>query len=138
MNESLEAELFADNKVEHIEIDVLSDLWENLLEEFKTNEWPVEEGLRYTLALGLRMLKDTQKQGQSIDSSKDAETSREIVTMRKERMFLESRYAVMKFRAYQYMQTAKAYEMKLNAAKMQIVGLKRAIHLLRESTNQTK
>ncbi len=129
MTDTFENELFPDIVVEHIELDILSDFWQALNAEFNKNEWSFDEGLRYILALGLRVLKD-----ESIGNNTVAEgigMADQITHLQNERMFLESRYAVMKYRSYQFMQSAKVMEMKFNALKMQVDRLKKANQDLR-------
>jgi hypothetical protein len=52
--------------------------------------------------------------------------------MQAERMQLDGRYAVMRFRAYQFMQAVKILDMKLNVAKVRIKGLVQLSKNLRE------
>lgn len=52
-------------------------------------------------------------------------------------MMVESRYAVMKFRAFNFMQAVKLMEMKLNACRSELEGLRTVNAQLRQRLEQT-
>lgn len=57
MIEAFEDDFFRDVELIHVEVDLLSDLWRDLQQEFIKNDWQVDEGLRFTLASGLAALR---------------------------------------------------------------------------------
>jgi len=128
--DSFENDFFSGVELEHIEFDILSDQWQALQAEIAENEWSIDEGLRYILAAGLAVIQN-QQTWEDIESKK-ADLGSELKRMQAERMQLDGRYAVMKFRAYQFMQTEKILEMKLNVAKVRIEGLVQLSQKLRE------
>lgn len=129
MIESFEKDFFKGAQLEHIEFDLLNDQWEALKAEFSENEWPVEEGLRYILAAGLRVIQNEN----TLDDNKidKLDPLIEIKKLQSERMRLDGRYAVMKYRTYQFMQAVQVLQWKLNAAKTEMEGLKQLIQKLR-------
>jgi hypothetical protein len=128
--DSFENDFFDGVKLEHLEFDIFSDEWQKLQAEIARNGWSIEEGLRYILAAGLRVIQ-SQQTWDDIESNK-TDLQSELKRMQAERMQLDGRYAVMKFRAYQFMQAVKILEMKLNAAKTQMEGLLQLNHELRK------
>ena len=128
--DSFENDFFSGVKLEHIEFDILSDQWQALQAEIAENEWSLDEGLRYILAAGLRVIQ-SQQTWEDIES-KRTDLGSELKRMQAERMQLDGRYAVMRFRAYQFMQAVKILDMKLNVAKVRIKGLVQLSKKLRE------
>jgi hypothetical protein len=113
-----EEEFFPNSKVIHLEFDLLSDEWIQLEQEIKQNEWTSGEGIRFFIAAGIRAIHDIdQKNLIEGNSNKKGDILDEAL---KERLLLESKYAVMRYRAYQYMQTAKILDMKYKSALSQI------------------
>jgi hypothetical protein len=129
MTDAFEAEFFSGGRVERIDLEILSDLWQALQSEFAANAWSLDEGLRYTLAAGLAALRAAPVQPAP---ARAEEAALEIRRLQSERLQLEGQYAVMKFRTYQFMEAAKAFQRKFNAAQAELDGLRRANQLLRE------
>ncbi len=61
-----------------------------------------------------------------------ADLAAEVRRLQAERMRVESRYAVMKFRTFNFMQAAKTFQMKLNACRSEIELLQHANERLRK------
>ncbi len=126
MIETFEKDFFEGAQVEHIEFDLLNDQWEALKAEFAENEWPVEEGLRYILAAGLRAIQNESTLDDNRGNKLDPLI--EIDKLQSERIRLDGRYAVMRYRVYQFMQATQVLQWKLNAATTEMEGLKKLIH----------
>lgn len=123
MTEDFESEFFPNTEVVHLEVDLLNDLWENMKEEITANEWPEDEGIRYILACGLATLRE----GRLKEALARSEESRQamIDRLQQERMQLEGRYAVMKYRTFHFMQATKTLQMQLNTCRVQLEGLRK-------------
>jgi|YelNatPaOPRAMG01_1025707.scaffolds.fasta_scaffold00756_23 hypothetical protein len=130
MTDDFEKDFFPDASVVHIEMDILNDMHKALEEEFGINGWSWDDGLRFTLAAGLKALK-FERNRSGDDLPVDAPEG-EINRLQAERLQLEGRYAVMKYRAYQYMQAAKLLDMKYSAVQQQLQALEQANHTLQE------
>lgn len=107
----------------HIALDLLEEQWNALRAEFAANQWSEADGLRYVLAAGLRAIQDER-------------APQESERIQNERMQLEGRYAVMKYRAFQFMQAVQALEWKLNAARMEVDGLRQLNRQLRQQAQE--
>ena len=129
MTEDFEKDFFSNAEVNHMEVDLLNDLWEDLKEEIALNEWSEEEGVRYILASGLAALRIVRLKESLARSEEDSQAM--IDRLQQERMQIEGRYAVMKYRAYQFMQATKTLQMQLNTCQVQLEGLRRLNNQLR-------
>jgi hypothetical protein len=136
MIEDFEKEFLDGLQMIHIELDLLKDQWDELKNEFQTNEWPDEEGLRFVLAAGLRAIQN-QKTAETLVNDQ-TNLAAELERLQTERMYLDGRYAVMKFRAYQFMQACKTLEWKLNASKFEMKGLEEYNQKLRSQLKNQK
>jgi hypothetical protein len=133
--ETFEADFFPQTQIQHIELDVLNDLWQDLQSEFTLNEWPIQEGLRFTLAVGLAALR-AERQRDVAAKTPQADLKVELDRLQRERMQIDGRYAVMKFRTYQFMQDARTLAIKLNVCQIQLEGLQQANAQLRARLEQ--
>jgi hypothetical protein len=136
MIEDFEKEFLDGLQMIHIELDLLKDQWDELKNEFQTNEWPDEEGLRFVLAAGLRAIQN-QKTAETLVNDQTNLVS-ELERLQTERMYLDGRYAVMKFRTYQFMQACKTLEWKLNVSKFEMKGLEEYNQKLRSQLKNQK
>ncbi len=134
MDESFENTFFQNVTYEHLEMDILSDMWHSLQQEFRSNGWTDEDGLRYTLAAGLAALQGKRFIEQLAD--KDADIKAAMERLQYERLQLEGRYAVMKYRAFHFMQAVKLLEMKLNVCHTQVEGLRQLNQQLQQRLSQ--
>ncbi|MEJ5201834.1 MAG: hypothetical protein WHV66_06325 [Anaerolineales bacterium] len=127
--DTFEDDFFTNVGMRHIEFDILDDVWRELQEEFAENGWTEQEGLMFLLKAGLRAVKDEQM----IKGIKHSEsgTLKELRRAQMEHLLLEGRYAVMKYRTFQLLQTVKALEWKLNAIRTENEGLIRANQAMR-------
>ena len=122
MTDRFQQEFFPRAEKRTVTLDLLSDEWDRLLAFFAENEWEQDDGLRYTLAAGLACL---QTEADSVEVGlAPAGLAAEIKRLQRERMEVESRYAVMKYRAFTFMQAAKVLEMKLNACRVEAEALR--------------
>jgi hypothetical protein len=124
-----EEDFFPETSIIHIEADILNELWEELHAEFFENEWSEQDGIRYALAAGLSFLR-AERLREEIENGTDPEPRLE--RMLRERMELDGRYAVMKYRTYQFLQDAKTLSMRLNVCQMQLDALRIANKELHE------
>ncbi len=116
--EQFEDDFFKNIEPVHLECSLLNDQWEQLKQEITENGWTNEEALQYFITMGLMAIKAMDEK-EKITSNPDAEP--EIIEkLQQERMVLESRYAVMRYRAYHFMQAVKTLEMKYNSAMTKI------------------
>ena len=127
---TFEADFFPDTKVEHLELDILNDMWQDLQAEIAENSWTVDEGLRFILAAGLAVLR-AERQREQIKNKPLADVEAELDRLQRQRMQIDGRYAVMKFRTYQFMQDAKTLAIKLNICQTQLVNLRQVNEQLR-------
>ena len=132
---TFEADFFPDTKVEHLELDILNDMWQDLQAEIAENSWTVDEGLRFILAAGLAVLR-AERQREQIKNKPLADVEAELDRLQRQRMQIDGRYAVMKFRTYQFMQDAKTLAIKLNICQTQLENLRNANELLRKQLEE--
>jgi len=132
---TFEGDFFPDTKIEHLELDILNDAWQDLQAEIAANSWPVDEGLRFILATGLAALR-AERQREQIKNKPEADLEAELDRLQRERMQIDGRYAVMKFRTYQFMQDARTLAIKLNVCQIQLEGLQQANAQLRARLEQ--
>ena len=127
---TFESEFFSGTRVEQLELKMLNDQWQELQAEFATNDWEIDEGLRFTLAAGLAALRAERRRHQ-LEDKPEADVRAEIGRIQAERMQLGGRYSVMKYRTYQFLQDARTLAMKLKACQSELDGLRQANQGLR-------
>jgi len=132
---TFEADFFPDTKVEHLELNILNDMWQDLQAEIATNSWTVDEGLRFILAAGLAVLR-AERQREQVKNKPLVDLEAELDRLQRQRMQIDGRYAVMKFRTYQFMQDAKTLAIKLNICQTQLENLRNANELLRKQLEE--
>ncbi len=110
----LEQELFGDARVTHLEVDVVSDLWDDLRAEFKQHEWTEEDGLRHIVAAGLAYLRAERIRD---DVAAGAEPEPRLEQVLHDWMEMHGRMALLKYRTYQSIQDAKVLALKLKACR---------------------
>jgi hypothetical protein len=123
-------DFFPDTERHTLHFDITSDDWQTIQYLTAENEWGPDEGLRHLLAIGVAYVQGHLEI--AAISHPDADLAAEVKRLQAERMSVESRYAVMKFRAYSAMQAAQLLEMKLNACKQEVDMLRKANELLRQ------
>jgi hypothetical protein len=134
MNEyggTFEEDFFPDTRVEHLEVDILNDLQAALQAEIDANGWETDEGLRFILAAGVAALK-AERQRDQTQNMPEKELKMELERLQRQRMQIDGRYAVMKFRTYQLLQDAKTLAIKLNVCRTEVENLRHANELLRK------
>lgn len=127
--DSLENELFPNSGIKQVEIQVLTDFWQEIKSEFEKNDWEEEEGVRFILAAGLASIQNERLREQIKKETSDSYL--EFQRLQDERMHAYGRYAVMKYRCYQFMQASKTLEMQLNVCRVQVEGLRKVNEQLR-------
>ena len=132
---TFEADFFPDTKVEHLELDILNDMWQDLQAEIAENSWTVDEGLRFILAAGLAVLR-AERQREQVKNKPLIDLEAELDRLQRQRMQIDGRYAVMKFRTYQFMQDAKTLAIKFNICQTQLENLRNANELLRNQLEE--
>ena len=132
---TFEADFFPDTKVEHLELDILNDMWQDLQAEIAENSWTVDEGLRFILAAGLAVLR-AERQREQVKNKPLVDLEAELDRLQRQRMQIDGRYAVMKFRTYQFMQDAKTLAIKFNICQTQLENLRNANELLRKQLEE--
>lgn len=110
-----------------LSLDVLDEHWRELQRLFEANGWETEEGLRYTLAAGLAHLRTPP--GEPLEQDAAAEIRR----LKRERVDVESGYAVMRYRAFQFMQAAQALQIQLGACRAELEGLRGFVRRARQA-----
>jgi hypothetical protein len=134
---TFEKDFFPDTKIEHLELNILDDMWQELRAEIEANSWPVDEGLRFILAAGLYAIK-TERRNEQTKSLSESDLKAELDRIQRERMQIEGRYAVMKFRTYQFLQDAKTLATKLNVWQTEVENLRKANELLRKQIGEKR
>ncbi len=130
MLDQFRRDFFPDTERHTLQLDITSDDWKTIQKIAAENGWELDDGLRHLLALGIAYAQG-QAQLAALDHP-DTDLAAEVRRLQRERMSVESRYAVMKFRAFSFMQAAQLMEMKLNACKQEVENLRRANELLRQ------
>jgi hypothetical protein len=134
--ELIRREFFPECQAYTLKFNILSDDWQALRALFAENGGTDDDGLRFTQAAGrayieghVRLL--TMPIPATDPSSASQAPADEVNRLQLERMGVESRYVMMKYRAYSFMQAAKTLEMKLNACRSELESLRRAYEQLR-------
>jgi hypothetical protein len=125
MVDDFKRDFFPETERHTLSFDITSDDWRTLQATIVENGWETDDGLRYLLAAGL-----AYAQGQARMAAlnhPDADLAAEVKQLWTERMQTESRYAVMKFRAFSFMQAVKLLEMKLNACHAELESVRQAL-----------
>ncbi|MBN1451623.1 MAG: hypothetical protein JW963_11460 [Anaerolineales bacterium] len=129
--EDFRNQFFADTERRTLTLDITSEDWAGLCQVIEENEWEQDEGLRYILAAGRAYIQTAALVTSPDDLSADERAGglqrfqREIVEMR-------SQFAVMRYRAFYFMQAVQLLEMKLNACESQKNLLRQANERLRQ------
>jgi len=100
MTDNFRREFFPNTERHALTFDITSDDWDALQQVLAENEWERDEGLRQLLAAGIAYAQG-QAQLAALDHP-DADLAAEVRRLQGERMRVESRYAVMKFRAFNF------------------------------------
>lgn len=132
MFDDFQREFFPKTERHTLTFDVTSDDWGTIQHILTENEWERDDGLRHLLAAGIAYAQGRAQLAAL--NHPDADLAAEVRRLQAERMQVESRYAVMKFRAFNFMQAAKVLEMKLNACRSEIELLRKANEDLRSQT----
>lgn len=132
--EQFRQDFFPNSERHTVTFDILTEDWQVLESLFAENELSAEDGLRFTLAAGRAYLEAATRL--AVLQHPEADLAREITRLQHERMQVESRYAVMKYRAYSFMQAAQLMEMKLNACRAELEGLRTRNQQLRQQLDQ--
>jgi len=123
-------DFFPNTERHTLTFEITSDEWQTIQKIASENKWDIDDGLRHLLAFGVAYAQD-QIQLKKLELS-DIKIEEELHRLRNERMTVESRYAVMKFRTFNFMQAAKILKMKLNACQSNVESLRKANEHLRK------
>jgi len=135
MIDQFQRDFFPNTERHTLTFDILSDDWETLQKLFTQNEWEPDDGPRYVLATGLAYAQGQARLAEL--NHPQADLAAEVKRLQNERMTVESRYAVMKFRAFSLMQAVKLLEMKLNACRSKLEVLRTVNAQLRQRLETT-
>ena len=72
-----------------------------------------------------------ERQREQVNNKPLADLEAELDRLQRQRMQIDGRYSVMKFRTYQFLQDAKTLAIKLNICQTQLENLRQANELLR-------
>jgi hypothetical protein len=132
---TFEEDFFPDTRIEHLEVDILNDLQAALQAEIDANGWAADEGLRFILAAGVAALK-AERQRDQTQNMPEKDLKMELERLQRQRMQIDGRYSVMKFRTYQFLQDAKTLAIKLNICHTELENLRFANELLRKQLEE--
>ncbi|MCX8025617.1 MAG: hypothetical protein N3A60_10475 [Thermanaerothrix sp.] len=127
-----EQEFFAQTRRVHLEVDLLDEMWGAIHALCKANGWDEAEGVRFILAAGLAALEEP-RQSRSSSASSSSEDAALLERLLQERVEINARYAVMRFRAYQFLKDAQALALRLNVCQQERDELRRWIAQQREN-----
>ncbi len=130
MFDQFQHDFFSNTEKHTLTFEITSDDCQTLQQVIAENEWDADDGLRHLLALGVAYTQGRAELAALIHPN--ADLAAEVHRLQQERMVVESRYAVMKFRAYTFMQAGKLMEMKLNACRAEVESLRKANELLQQ------
>jgi len=125
MLDDFKRDFFPDTERYTLSFDITSDDWRAIQEAIAENAWETDDGLRYLLAAGLAYVQGKERLVGL--NHPDADLAAEVKQLWAERMRIESRYAVMRFRAFSFMQAVKLLEIKLNACRAELDNLRQAL-----------
>ena len=100
------------NGFQRIQINLLTDFFQELKVEFNLNHWTDEDGFYYFLAAGLAALRNA-RQPRLISPDENMV----ITQLQTERIRLHGRYAVMKHRVAKLQQEVNSLKMQLKATQ---------------------
>ncbi|HML20958.1 MAG TPA: hypothetical protein PKD09_04875 [Aggregatilinea sp.] len=134
MIEDFRRQFFPNTEPHTLTLEITSDDWAALCQIIEENEWERDEGLRYILAAGRAYLQTSAEMAHPDDPEADRvpepqKSQREMIDMR-------GQLAVMKYRAFHYMQAVRILEMKLNASEVETDLLRKANEKLRQKLSE--
>lgn len=112
-------------------LEITSEEWAGLHQVIEENGWEQDNGLRYILAAG-RAYIQTAALAASPDDPSTGERVNDLQRFQREMVEMRSQLAVMKYRAFYFMQAVQLLEMKLNACESQKNLLRQANERLRQ------
>lgn len=128
-----EQEFFAQTRRVHLEVDILDEMWEAIRVVCAANGWDEAEGVRFILAAGLAALEEP-RQSRPPSAGTSSEDAALLERLLRERVEINARYAVMRFRAYQFLKDAQALALRLNVCQQERDELRRWVAHLRENS----
>ncbi len=134
MFEQFRRDFFPVTERQTLQFDIVRDDWETIRQLLTENEWELDDGLRHLLAIGVVYVQGRLEIAAL--NHPGANLAAEVRRLQRERMAVESRYAVMKYRAFTAVQAVQAMEMKLNACKQETESLHIANQRLRDKLNE--
>ncbi|WP_299029124.1 hypothetical protein [uncultured Thermanaerothrix sp.] len=131
-----EQEFFAQTQRVHLEVDLLNEMWTAIQTVCAANGWDEVEGVRFILAAGLAYLEAQQQEGNAPADPPAADAAL-LQRLLRERVEINARYAVMRFRAYQFLKDAQALALRLNVCQQERDELRRWVTHLQENDSGT-
>jgi hypothetical protein len=136
MIEDFRRQFFPNTEHHTLTLEITSDDWTVLCQIIEENEWVQDEGLRYILAAGRTYVQVNAAMAQL--ESPDVDRTDEMQKFQQELIDMHSQLAVLKFRAFHFMQAVQVLEMKLNACEVEKKLLRQANEKLRQQLSDQK
>jgi hypothetical protein len=134
MIEDFRRQFFPNTEHHTLTFDVTSDDWAALCQVIEENEWERDDGLRYILGAGRAYVQTTAEMAH-LDNP-DVDRTAEMRKSQREMIDMGAQLAVMKYRAFHYMEAVRILEMKLNACKAESNLLRQANEKLRQKLSE--
>ncbi len=134
MIEDFRRDFFPNTQRHTLTLEITSNEWEALQQVIAENEWEHDEGLRYILAAGRTYLQ-TEAALSPGERSGAAEEAR-LQKFQREYISMGAQLAVMKYRAFHFMQAVQLLEMKLKAYEVELSQLRQANEKLRQKLSR--
>ncbi len=127
MIEDFRQRFFSDTQHHTLTVEITSDEWKALRDIIEQNGWEEADGLRFILATGKTYL---QAAGETTERESMAHVSQQVWND------TNAQLAVMKYRAFHFMEAARLLEMKLHALEEELKTLRQANERLRAKQNE--
>jgi hypothetical protein len=134
MTEDFRRQFFPNTEHHTLTLDMTSDDWAALRQIIEENEWERDEGLRYILAAGRAYVQVSAETARL--EHPDADRAVGMQKFQQELIDMRSQLAVMKYRAFHFMQAVRLLEMKLNACETENNLLRQANEKLRRRLSE--
>ncbi|MGQ9834258.1 MAG: hypothetical protein ACUVRJ_10795 [Candidatus Villigracilaceae bacterium] len=129
MIDDFRRQFFPNTEPHTLTLEITSDDWAALCQVIEENEWDRDEGLRYILAAGMAYVQTDAEAGLS-DPQPDR--APELPKVQREMVDMRGQLAVMKYRAFHFMQAVQILEMQVNACEVEKNLLRQANEKLRQ------
>lgn len=130
MIEDFRSQFFSNTEPHTLTLTITSDDWATLSQIIEENEWEHDEGLRFILAAGGAYVQ--MSSGSDTSDGSSADRTGDVQQYQREVIDMRAQLAVMKYRAFQFMQAVHLLELKLNACEAEKALLQQANERLRQ------